>query len=98
MRACLTDIEKVRQFKGVSTPEYQKQVGKAEADLEVCRRRAYTIYDHQLLVMFEMRLSDALREQQIWQLPDSNPAKAKWLGGLAKMDESTDLMLREKIE
>jgi len=98
MRQCLLDIDKVRQFRGVNSPEYYSQVEKTKADLGVCRKRAVTIYDHQLIPLLEINLDSALREQRMWQLPDTSPAKKKMLDLATNSDSMVDRTLREHIK
>jgi hypothetical protein len=98
MRACLPDIEKIRKFQGVDSPEYSDQVEKTKADLAVCRKRAFTSYDHQLIAALELDFDGAIREQKIWQLPDSSPVKEKMLESIAKVDEFSDSSLRNNIK
>ena len=97
IRKALEEIDKVSSFRGQENDDFRNQVAKAQDAVKSCKTQAITEYDSQLTVLVELQLESAIKEQQFYQLPDSNPRKQQMLKVINEASRTTEEMIRSHV-
>jgi hypothetical protein len=97
IETALTEIDGIRQYRGVDSEAYRAQIARATAAVAPCKKREITIYDGQIVWGVEMDLDEAVAEKKFWQIPDTNPKKQHALEVQADSARFMERSIRDNI-